>query len=56
MHGEINACFGGLIEKEATFAGYTIPVRVRAGWYFGTDEFESRGEFFRVVIDNANFR
>ena len=48
--------FGGLLESEATFDGYTIPNRVRAGWYFGTPRFESEGEFFRATIEAATFR
>ena len=26
---------GGTVEEEATFGGYTIPVRMRVGWHFG---------------------
>src|SRR5262245_4685254 len=48
--------FGGVLESEATFGGYMIPSRVRAGWYFGTPRFESEGEFFRATIDDATFR
>lgn len=48
--------FGGFVEKEATFGGYTIPSQLRLGWYFGTDRFDSEGEFFRVTIDQASFR
>jgi len=48
--------FGGIVEEEGTFEGYTIPTRIRAGWYFGTDRFESGGEFFRASIDGATFR
>jgi uncharacterized protein YndB with AHSA1/START domain len=40
---------GGLVEKSATFGGYTIAVRMRVGWHFGTERFESEGEFFRVT-------
>ena len=50
------ADFGGVFEEEATFDGYTIPTRVRAGWFFGTDRFESDGEFFRASINHASFR
>jgi hypothetical protein len=35
---------------------YTIPTRVRVGWYFGTSRFESEGEFFRATIEDAIFR
>jgi len=36
-----------------SFGGYTLPTRLRAGWHFGTERFESEGEFFRVTIDDA---
>lgn len=48
--------FGAFAEKEGTFDGYTIPTQLRAGWHFGTDRFESEGEFFRCTIDHAAFR
>jgi hypothetical protein len=50
------ADFGGIVEEESTFAGYTIPTRLRVGWHFGTDRFESEGEFFRATIDDATYR
>jgi hypothetical protein len=48
--------FGGILEEEGTFCGYTIPTRLRIGWYFGTERFESEGEFFRCTIDDAIYR
>jgi len=48
--------FGGILEEEGTFCGYTIPTRLRVGWYFGSDRFESEGEFFRATIDDAIYR
>ena len=48
--------FGGILEEEGTFGGYTIPTRLRAGWYFGSERFESEGEFFRATIDDAIYR
>jgi hypothetical protein len=48
--------FGALVEGESTFGGYTIPSRLRVGWYFGTDRFESEGEFFRATIDGVQYR
>ena len=48
--------FGGILEEEGTFGGYTIPTRLRAGWYFGSKRFESEGEFFRATIDDAIYR
>lgn len=50
------ADFGGEIEEEATYDGFTIPSRVRAGWHFGSDRFDSEGEFFRATIDHAEYR
>ncbi len=51
-----NAAFGGSADQERTFDGYTIPTRLRIGWYFGSVRFESEGEFFRVSVDSAIFR
>ncbi|MGB8701641.1 MAG: DUF6544 family protein [Thermosynechococcaceae cyanobacterium] len=48
--------FGGILEEEGTFCGYTIPTRLRIGWHFGTERFESEGEFFRATIDEAVYR
>jgi hypothetical protein len=48
--------FGGILESDSTFCGYTIPTRLRIGWYFGSDRFESEGEFFRATIDDAIYR
>jgi hypothetical protein len=50
------ASFGGVVEEQGTFGGYTIPTRLRVGWYFGTERFERDGEFFRVKIDEATYR
>ena len=47
--------FGGYIDEEATFDGFTIPSRVRLGWFFGTDRFGTEGEFFRATVDAAKF-
>lgn len=48
--------FGAHVEDEATFAGYTIPSRLRVGWHIRERGFASDGEFFRVTIDAAEFR
>lgn len=48
--------FGVIAEASGTFEGYTIPTRIRAGWFFDTDRFESEGEFFRCTIDRACYR
>lgn len=50
------APFGAFVEEETTFDGYTIPSRVRVGWYPGTERFEPEGEFFRGVVDEATYR
>ncbi|UJR84858.1 DUF6544 family protein [Sandaracinus amylolyticus] len=47
--------FGGVIEDERTFEGFTIPSRVRVGWFFGTSRWDE-GEFFRATIDHATYR
>ncbi|MEU2005748.1 DUF6544 family protein [Rhodococcus sp. NPDC019627] len=41
------------VESERTFAGITIPARLRAGWDTGG---ASAGEFFRAEITDAHFR
>ena len=48
--------FGGIVEDSGTFGGYTIPTRLRVGWYFGSERFESEGEFFHCTIDKAIYR
>jgi len=48
--------FGGIVEDSGTFGGYTIPTRLRVGWFFGSDRFESEGEFFRCSIDRAIYQ
>jgi hypothetical protein len=50
------ATFGGIVEDEGTFDGYTIPTRLRIGWHFGSDRFQSDGEFFRVTVEHAAYR
>ncbi len=50
------ADFGGFAEEEATFGGYTIPTRLRVGWHLGTEGFVREGEFFRVALEDAQFR
>ncbi|AFZ45947.1 hypothetical protein PCC7418_3843 [Halothece sp. PCC 7418] len=54
--GYRNIPFGGMIEAEQTFAGYTIPTRIRGGWFFDGETFQQDGEFFRATIDQAIFR
>lgn len=50
------ASFGAVVEEERTFAAYTVPTRLRAGWYFGEDRFESDGEFFRATITQLKYK
>ncbi|MGM0574337.1 MAG: DUF6544 family protein [Myxococcota bacterium] len=50
------ADFGGVVEEEATFGGYTIPTRLRIGWHFDGEGFAADGEFFRGEVDEATFR
>lgn len=57
--GELNPHyekFGVVVEEERMFSGYTIPSQIRAGWYFGSSRFESKGEFFRATIDQAIYQ
>ena len=46
--------FGVAVEAEQTFATGTIPSRLRAGWWWGTDR-QAEGEFFRARITGARF-
>lgn len=48
--------FGGLVEEERTIDGYTVPTRLRIGWYLGSERFGAEGEFFRVTVDRVTFR
>jgi hypothetical protein len=48
--------FGGVVDAEGAFGGYTIPTRLRIGWYPGTPRFEAEGEFFRATVHAATFR
>jgi hypothetical protein len=50
------ADFGAIAEEERTFAGFTVPSRIRAGWHFGTERFERDGEFFRATVEEAEYR
>ena len=48
--------FGVVVEEEKTFSGYTIPVRIRAGWWIGTERFEREGDFFHATIDKVEYK
>jgi hypothetical protein len=45
--------FGGHIQEERAFGGYTIPSKVGVGWWIGTDRYF---EFFRADVEDAVFR
>ena len=47
--------FGGTIEEEATFGGFTIPSKLSVGWNFGNEKY-AEGEFFRCRVEGAEFR
>jgi hypothetical protein len=46
--------FGGPYDPtaERTFAGYTIPTRIRAGWWYGTPQYR---EAFRIDVTGATY-
>jgi hypothetical protein len=44
--------FGGPMDAEETFGGYTIPTRIRMGWWYGTEQYE---EEFRFQVTAATF-
>lgn len=46
--------YGFKVEEEATFAGITIPVRLRGGWWYGTDLYDP-GEAAAFTIETATF-
>jgi hypothetical protein len=48
--------FGAYADAEQTFDGYTVPTKLRAGWYFGEDRFDSEGEFFRATINKIEYK
>ena len=47
------ACWG-ILEGEASFGGITMPTRMRAGYFLGTERW-GEGEFFRATITDAHF-
>jgi len=46
--------FGVMCDGEFTTDGYTLPRRIRAGWWPDTPR-RVDGEFFRATIDHARF-
>jgi hypothetical protein len=47
--------YGVEVEAEATFQGYTIPTRLRGGWWYGTDRYDPAGASVLRVL-GASFR
>jgi hypothetical protein len=43
--------FGMVAEEEATFGGFTVASKGRAGWWYGTPRWPA-GEFFRFTVDD----
>jgi hypothetical protein len=43
---------GGKCYAERTFGGFTIPSRVEAGWWFGSEQYF---EFFQGAIEQAEY-
>ena len=55
--GPFRLCpFGGVVEEECEFGGFTIPSRMRIGWYPTPTGFEGAGEFLQVEVDDAHYR
>jgi hypothetical protein len=48
--------FGGNVLEEKDFNGFIIPSKINAGWMYGTEQYDEKGEFFRVEIDDAKFK
>lgn len=46
--------FGAVVLEERAFEGVTIPSRLRAGWGFGTPDWDE-GEFFRARVEDARW-
>ena len=46
--------YGFRVEAERTFGGYTIPSRVRGGWWYGTERFDPEAEAV-FEVEDADF-
>jgi hypothetical protein len=44
--------YGGPVEAEGTFGGYTIPTRAKAGWWYGTDQYL---EVIHLTVESARY-
>ena len=47
--------YGFDVEAEGTFGGFTIPTRVRGGWWYGTDRYDP-DDAAVFVVSSADFR
>lgn len=45
--------YGVEVEAEATFDGYTIPTRLRGGWWYGSERYDPAGASLLSVLDAA---
>lgn len=43
--------YGFRVEEERRFGGYTIPSKIRGGWWYGTERFDPASSATFVVID-----
>jgi hypothetical protein len=48
--------FGCRVDEEGSFGGYTIPTKLRVGWYVDSERFEREGEFFRAELTAVAYR
>ena len=44
--------YGGVMEEERTFGGYTIPTRLRVGWWYGTERYF---EVIELQVDSVEY-
>lgn len=44
--------YGGVVEAEQSFGGYTIPSRMRVGWWYGTERYL---EVVRLQLESAAY-
>jgi hypothetical protein len=48
--------FGGILDDETDFDGIKLGRRMRGGYFYGSDQWDSpSGEFFRAEITNVHF-
>jgi hypothetical protein len=43
--------YGFAVERETTFAGYTIPSCIRGGWWFGTAHYDPGAASIFAILD-----